>query len=179
MWPGQQKWTKWAHKIWPYFSNLWRHNLCNSYTSSYFEISTLNLQFNKQVEIYRTQIHHVAVKIFLILWLGVLCAHLVHFCWPGHIYCYYIISNSAWNATFGTCFVQRESSNMHITMYQLLCMIHLTALLECIDLFILDVVNIFQNEYCTSNKDLQNILEVETHLTLAVTLWYCMMMNDE
>jgi len=36
-------------------------------------------------------------------------------------------------------------------------MFHLIALLEYIDQFVLDVVNIFQHEYCTSNKDLQNI----------------------
>jgi len=33
----------------------------------------------------------------------------------------------------------------------------ITALLECFDLFVLDVVNIFEHEYCTSNRDLQNI----------------------
>jgi len=56
----------------------------------------------------------------------------------------------------------------------------LTALLEYIDLFILDVVSISQNEYCTSNKDLQNILEVEpTFSTAPLQLHYDMMMNDE
>jgi len=46
-------------------------------------------------------------------------------------------------------------------MYQSLC-IHLTALLEYrtallkyIDPFVFDVVNIFQQEYCTSNQDMQ------------------------
>jgi len=52
---------------------------------------------------------------------------------------------------------------------------HMTALLEYIDLIILDVMNIFQHEYYTSNQDLQNIMELESHLlscTLAVTLQY-------
>ena len=30
-------------------------------------------------------IHCTQTKMFNILWLGVVCAHLTHFCWPSHI----------------------------------------------------------------------------------------------
>jgi len=33
----------------------------------------------------------------------------------------------------------------------------MTALLEYSDLFALDLLNVFQHDYCTSNLDLQNI----------------------
>jgi len=50
-----------------------------------------------------------------------------------------------------------KSIPKHVHYYVLkIVHFHLTALLGCIDLFMLDVVNIFQDEYCTSNKDLQN-----------------------
>jgi len=45
----------------------------------------------------------------------------------------------------------------HYYVLKIIVHAHLTALLECTDLFVLDVVNIFQHEYCTSNKDLQNV----------------------
>jgi len=52
---------------------------------------------------------------------------------------------------------------------------YMTALLENIYLYVFDVVNIFQHNYCTSNQDLKNILVLESHLlscTLAVALQY-------
>jgi len=50
----------------------------------------------------------------------------------------------------------------HYYVLKLLCMFHLTALLECINLFVFDVVSMFQNEYYTSNKDLKNIGRAST-----------------
>jgi len=34
MWLGKWKWTKWAHKIWPYFHKLHHHNLWCIYTTT-------------------------------------------------------------------------------------------------------------------------------------------------
>jgi len=55
----------------------------------------------------------------------------------------------------------------HNYVLKLLCTFHLTALLEYmtallkyIDLFVLNVLNVFQHDYCNSNQDLQNILEL-------------------
>jgi len=59
---------------------------------------------------------------------------------------------------------------------------HMTALLEYIDLFILDVVNVFQHEYCTSNQDLQYIRAKakSSELHPAVTLQYdCNFLNNK
>ena len=52
----------------------------------HYEIFRGNVEFNKEAfAAYRNQILHTEAEIYTVLWLGVVCAHLVHFCWPGHI----------------------------------------------------------------------------------------------
>jgi len=70
---------------------------------------------------------------------------------------YYTRSNlyNVWNVTSGTCIVQRASSVINVMLNNyLLCMFkmmallkYMTALLEYIDLFVFDVVNIFQCKF--------------------------------
>ena len=53
----------------------------------YNKIFVYNEIFYKQhFETYRMQISYTEPNIFNILWLGVFCANLDHFCWAGHIF---------------------------------------------------------------------------------------------